>query len=89
MSDAVDPDGVAFQRLGLGREAVVLGRVQVGEIMELDGNKFGACFRLMLPEASATNWRPVRDRDEARRLSSIKVNDWLNAAGLRPIGAGR
>lgn len=87
MTDAPSRDGVAFRRLGLGREAVVLGRVTVGEIMEMDGDRFGACFRLMLPEASATNWRPVRDRDEARRLSSIKVNDWLNAAGLRPVRA--
>ena len=85
MTDAPDLDGVTFQHLGLGREAVVLGRVQVGEIMELDSDRAGACFRLMLPEASATNWRPVRDRDEARRLSRVKVADWLNAAGLRPV----
>jgi len=89
MGDAAGDDGVVFQRLGLGREAVVLGRVQVGEIMEMDGDRFGACFRLMLPEASATAWRPVRDRDEARRLTRIKVADWLNAAGLQPIGGAR
>ncbi|AVT76615.1 hypothetical protein RPPS3_25520 [Rhodopseudomonas palustris] len=78
---------VTFQRLGLGREAVVLGRVQVGEIMEIEGDRGGACFRLNLPEASTTSWRPVRDRDEARRLSRGQVSDWIEAAGLRPVRA--
>ncbi|PPQ42144.1 hypothetical protein [Rhodopseudomonas palustris] len=78
---------VTFQRLGLGREAVVLGRVQVGEIMEIEGDRGGACFRLNLPEASTTSWRPARDCDEARRLSRGQVSDWIEAAGLRPVRA--
>ena len=77
---------VAFRTLALGREAVMLGRVQVGEIMPADGGRHQACFRLLLPDASATSWRPARDLADARRLSLIKINDWLNAAGVAPIG---
>jgi len=81
-------DGVvAFEPLTLGREAVMLGRVQVGEIMPTDGGRHQACFRLTLPEASTSaSWRPARDIAEARRLACIKINDWLNAADLRPNG---
>jgi len=81
-------DGVvAFRPLTLGREAVMLGAVQVGEIMPTDGGRHQACFRLTLPEAStSSSWRPARDFDDARRLALIKVNDWLNAAGVTPIG---
>jgi hypothetical protein len=80
-------DGVvAFRPLTLGREAVMLGRVQVGEIMPTDGGRHQACFRLLLPDASATSWRPARDVADARRLALVKINDWLNAADLRPNG---
>ncbi len=80
-------DGVvAFRPLTLGREAVMLGLVQVGEIMPTDGGRHQACFRLLLPDASATTWRPARDLEDARRLSLVKINDWLNAAGVTPIG---
>ena len=81
-------DGVvAFKPLTLGREAVMLGRVQVGEIMPNDGGfRHQAAFRLLLPDASATTWRPARDLTDARRLALIKINDWLNAAGVVPIG---
>jgi hypothetical protein len=74
---------VEFRPLTLGREAVLLGRVTVGEIMP-HGHR--TCFRLTLPEASATAWRPADDMAEARRLVLIKINDWLNAADLRPNG---
>jgi len=80
-------DGVvAFEPLTLGREAVMLGRVQVGEIMPTDGGRYQACFRLSLPDASATAWRPAVDVTEARRLAAIKINDWMNAAGVVPAG---
>jgi hypothetical protein len=80
-------DGVvAFKPLTLGREAVMLGRVTVGEIMPTDSGRHQACFRLLLPEASAAAWRPARDIDDARRLALVKINDWLNAADLRPNG---
>lgn len=79
---------VAFQPLTLGREAVMLGRVQVGEIMPTDGGRFPVCFRLTLPDASASAWRPAADITEARRLAAIKINDWMNAAGVVPAGGG-
>ncbi|MCK1536852.1 MULTISPECIES: hypothetical protein [unclassified Bradyrhizobium] len=77
---------VSFEPLTLGREAVMLGKVRVGEISPLDGSRHRACFRLSLPEASATSWRPANDVDDAKRLALIKINDWLNAAGLVPTG---
>lgn len=82
------PDGVvAFKSIALGREAVMLGRVQVGEIMPTDGGRHQACFRISLPDASAASWRPAADIADARRLALVKINDWLNAADLRPNGA--
>jgi hypothetical protein len=78
---------VAFCPLTSGREAVMLGRVQVGEIMPTERGRYQACFRLMLPDASASSWRPAADIAAARRLALVKINDWLNAADLRPNGA--
>lgn len=78
---------VAFRTEAIGREVILLGRVQVGEIMRNDGARHQACFRLTLPEASAsTTWRPARDVVEARRLALQNINDWLNAAGVVPAG---
>ena len=88
MSGELHDGVVAFKPLTLGREAVMLGRVQVGEIMPTDGGRHQACFRLTLPEAStSSSWRPARDFADARRLACVKINDWLNAADLRPNGA--
>lgn len=88
MSGELHDGVVAFRPIALGREAVMLGRVQVGEIMPTNGGRHQACFRLTLPEAStSSSWRPARDLDDARRLTCIKINDWLNAADLRPNGA--
>jgi hypothetical protein len=85
--DGESHDGVvAFQPLTLGREAVMLGRVQVGEIMPIDGNRHGAAFRLALPE-SAPAWRPAADMDAARRGAIATISDWLEAAELKPMGA--
>lgn len=76
---------VTFEPLTLGREAVMLGKVQVGEIAPLQGGRHQPCFRLTLPEASAgQSFRPANDIDDARRLALIKINDWLQAAGLVP-----
>lgn len=78
---------VSFAPLTLGREAVMLGRVQVGEIVPIAGDRYQACFRLTLPEASAGQaFRPASDLDDARRLALLKINDWLQAAGLVPTG---
>jgi hypothetical protein len=88
MSGEAHDGVVAFRTLTLGREAVMLGRVQVGEIMPTDGGRHQACFRLSLPDASASSWRPAADIADARRLALVKINDWLNAADLRPNGEG-
>jgi hypothetical protein len=52
MSGEAHDGVVAFRPIALGREAVMLGRVQVGEIMPTDGGRHQACFRLTLPDAS-------------------------------------
>ncbi len=87
MSGEAHDGVVAFRPIALGREAVMLGRVQVGEIMPTDGGRHQACFRLSLPDVSASSWRPAADIADARRLALVKINDWLNAADLRPNGA--
>lgn len=71
-----------------GRETIMLGRVQVGEISpSVDPrSRFPFCFRLELPDASSRAWQPARDVADARRQVVGKINDWLNAAGLVPAG---
>ncbi len=76
---------VVFKPLAAGREAVMLGLVQVGEIMPLqDQRKHKASYRIMLPDCAAVAWRPVLDIEAARRGVLHHINDWLNAADLRP-----
>ncbi|MBN9007264.1 MAG: hypothetical protein J0H40_17840 [Rhizobiales bacterium] len=72
-----------------GREMIMLGRVQVGEISpSVDPrSRFPICFRLELPDASSRAWQPARDVADARRQVVGKINDWMIAAGLRPNGA--
>ncbi|WP_439399027.1 hypothetical protein ACRQ5Q_16825 [Bradyrhizobium sp. PMVTL-01] len=78
---------MSFEPLTLGREAVLLGKVRVGEIIPLEAGRHQACFRLTLPDASASiAWWPVADIADARRLAAIKINDWMQAAGLVPAG---
>lgn len=80
-------DGVvAFTPLPAGREAVMLGRVQVGEIGPVHDPRslYPVCFRLDLPLLYSKAWQPARDIEDARRQTLAKINDWLNAAGLRP-----
>jgi len=81
-------DGVvAFAPLSPGRESIMLGRVQVGEISPIHGGRgrFAACFRIWLPEAHSRAWLPARDVADAQRQALDKINDWLNAAGVVPI----
>ena len=81
-------DGVvAFRPLSSGREAVVLGCIDVGEISPVADprSRYPMCFRIMLP-GLAMGWTPARDLADARRLSLHRINDWLNAAELRPNG---
>jgi hypothetical protein len=86
--DGESHDGVvAFTPLPSGREAVMLGRVQVGEISPIGAGDNRACFCLTLPESGLRSWRPAVDVDAARRQIIERINDWLNAADLRPNGA--
>ncbi|ULK98868.1 hypothetical protein [Bradyrhizobium sp. I71] len=87
MAGEVHEGIVTFEPLTLGREAILLGKVRIGEISPIERGRYRACFRIGLPEASAfTGWRPAVDVAEAKRLVAIEINDWLNAAGLVPAG---
>jgi hypothetical protein len=78
---------VAFRPLSPGREQIVLGAVNVGEIMPTSlGSRCPTCFRIALPDASSMAWQPARDVADARRRAIEKINDWMIAAGLRPVG---
>ncbi len=80
-------DGVvAFEPLSPGRESIMLGRVAVGEIGPVHDprSRFPVCFRLELPDNSTHAWRPARDIADARRQALQRINDWMEAAGVRP-----
>ena len=82
-------DGVvAFGPLSPGRESIMLGRVQVGEISPSTDprSRVPMCFRLDLPGTSSRAWIPARDAADARRQALARINDWMTAAGLRPNG---
>lgn len=67
----------------------MLGRVQVGEIGPVQNplSRFPICWKIDLPLATSRAWQPAIDVDDARRRILTKINDWLNAADLRPNGA--
>ena len=79
---------VRFEPLSAGREAVLLGCVTVGEIAPTADTRRGhtMCFRLGLPDSAASAWVPAIDIAAARRGVLSHLNDWLNAADVRPNG---
>ncbi|WP_316214322.1 hypothetical protein [Bradyrhizobium sp. SZCCHNR2032] len=78
---------VAFAPLSPGRESIMLGLVQVGEISPTmhPSARHPTCFRLDLPGVSSRAWHPSRSIEDARRLAAEKINDWICAAGLTPV----
>lgn len=80
---------VAFEPLTLGREAVMLGRVQVGEIGPVHDPRslYPVCWKLDLPLSTSRAWQPANDVADARDKVLQKINDWMNAAGVVPAGA--
>jgi len=81
---------VEFRTVSAVCKTIMLGRVEIGEISRtvmLDPRShFTACFRIDLPGLSSKAWHPARGFVDAERQASQRINDWLNAAGLRPIG---
>jgi hypothetical protein len=79
---------VAFRPLSPGREDIRLGNIHVGEISPTidPRSRFPICFRLELPDSSSKAWQPAHNITDARRQAVAKINDWMIAAGLRPIG---
>jgi hypothetical protein len=88
MSGELHEGVVAFANASAGRETIKLGRIPVGEIGPVHDPRslYPVCFRINLPHASSTAWMPARDLDDARTQALEKINDWLEAAGVRPIG---
>jgi hypothetical protein len=82
---------VSFEPQPSGRETVLLGRVTVGEISPTADprSRYTMCFRLALPDSAAMPWQPAIDMAAARRGVLKHLNDWLNAADVRPNGSGR
>lgn len=82
---------VAFRKLSAGREAVMLGGIQIGEISPTlhPRGRFPVCFRLSLPDCSSSAWTPARDADDAKRLVLETINNWMHAAGVTPTVRGR
>jgi hypothetical protein len=89
MSGELHQGVVAFQPASPGRETILLGRVPVGEIGPAHDPRgsYQVCFRINLPLMSSAAWMPARDMADAQRQALGKINDWLNAADLRPNGA--
>ncbi len=79
---------VAFRLLTSGRQEILLGGIAVGEISPSMNprSQFPVCFKIELPAASSKAWQPARDVTDAKRQAREKINDWMIAAGLRPIG---
>lgn len=88
MSGQLHEGVVAFRPLTPGREQIVLGAINVGEIMPTSDprSRYPTCFRLALPDCSSQPWQPALDIADARRKAIEKINDWMIAAGVRPIG---
>lgn len=88
MTIALHEGVVAFKPLREGREMIILGRVNVGEIMPTSDprSRYPTCFRLALPDCSSQPWQPAIDIADARRKAIEKINDWMIAAGLTPVG---
>lgn len=81
---------VAFETLPMERQAIMLKSIRVGEIAPSNirdpSSRVAFCFRLDLPDVSSKAWQPARDVTDAKRQALEKINDWMIAAGLRPIG---
>lgn len=83
-------DGVvAFQPLSPGREGIMLGLVQIGEIGPTiaPDSRFPICFRVDLPNLSSRPWHPSRSIADARRQAAEMIGHWMDAAGVVPVGA--
>lgn len=80
---------VSFEPQPSGRETVLLGRVTVGEISPTADprGRYTMCFRLALPDSAAGAWQPATNSEAARRGVLQHLNDWLNAADVRPNGS--
>ncbi len=91
MSGEVHQGVVAFQPTTPGCEAVMLGRIEVGEIGPVRDprSRFPFYFRIDLPH-SRTNARlnPALSIEDAREQVLAKIGSWLILAGLRS-GASR
>ncbi|WP_315804055.1 hypothetical protein [Bradyrhizobium sp. SZCCHNS3002] len=89
MSTELHDGIVAFEPLSTGRESIMLGLIQVGEIAPTPdpSSRTPTCFRLMLPSVSSRPWHPAHSIEDARRQAAEKIGEWIDAAGLVPVAA--
>jgi hypothetical protein len=80
---------VAFRTDAPGRERILLGRIPIGEIGPVHDDRapgITSWLRIDLPFVSSRRHLPARDVADARRQALEKINDWMIAAGVRPVG---
>lgn len=76
---------VIFQSRAGGREVAMLGIIEVGEInpYSAPGRGENCYWRLFLPFASP--WARAASYESARGRLTVKIEQWLEAAGLVPL----
>lgn len=67
-----------------GREAALLGAVEVGAVIENFAGRGRAAWTCWLPPSGSWNWRRAADIAAARRALESYIADWCEAANLRP-----
>jgi len=72
-----------YEPSGHGREIVRLGAVTIGEVaLNPGGKRVQAWARIYLPDATSRAL-PATSIEAAKRIVGRKVEEWLEAAGLR------
>jgi hypothetical protein len=83
-------DVVMFRPAALpGHQAIVLGRVLVGEIGPVADPRslYPAWYRIDLPHTGViARVQPADSVDDAKRRAIETIGNWLKAADLRPNG---
>lgn len=71
---------ITFEDRRDGRTAAMLGAVEIGSIIPIQGTNVRAAYVFALPPH--VPMRYVRSTDEAKRKLIREIEQWLQAAGL-------